>query len=87
MNVTLADGALVVGRILLGGVFLMGGIEHAFSWKPLVEVMANRGVPTPLVVLIVGSVFQGVLGVLSATTSTAAKATTRSATPMRRKGS
>jgi len=64
MDFTLADGALVVGRILLGGVFLTGGIEHAFTWKPLVGIMAKRGVPMPLVVLIVGSVFQVVLGVL-----------------------
>lgn len=64
MDVTLADGALVVGRLLLGGVFLTGGIEHAFTFKPLVGIMAKRGVPLPLFVLIAGSVFQAVCGVL-----------------------
>lgn len=64
MDWTLADATLVVGRILLGGVFVTGGIEHAFTWKPLVGIMTKRGVPKPFVVLIVGSVFQSVLGVL-----------------------
>lgn len=63
MDATLADAALVVGRILLGGVFVTGGIEHAFTWKTLVGIMTKRGVPMPLVLLIAGSVFQAVLGV------------------------
>jgi putative oxidoreductase len=64
MDFTLADGALVVGRVLLGGVFLIGGIEHMFTWKPLVGIMVKRAVPMPLVVLIVGSAFQVIFGML-----------------------
>ena len=57
MGGELADAASVTGRIMLGGVFLFGGIEHAFIWKSLVEVMGRRGVPAPLAVLTIGSSF------------------------------
>lgn len=64
MNGELADIALVVGRLLLGGIFVFGGIEHYFVAKPVLAIMGKRGVPMPLAVLIVGSVFQAVLGLM-----------------------
>ncbi len=64
MDATLADIALVVGRLLLGGIFVLGGIEHYFVARPVLAIMGKRGVPMPLAVLIVGSVFQAVLGLM-----------------------
>ena len=64
MNAELADVALVVGRLLLGGIFVFGGIEHYFVAKPVLGIMGRRGVPMPLAVLIVGSVFQAALGLM-----------------------
>jgi putative oxidoreductase len=64
MSGELADIVLVVGRLLLGGIFVFGGIEHYFVAKPVLAIMARRGVPMPLFVLIVGSVFEAVLGLM-----------------------
>lgn len=64
MPTELADVLMVVGRVLLGGFFVNGGVHHFFIMPPLVEAMTTRGVPMPKPVLIAGSVFQTVLGVL-----------------------
>jgi len=62
MSGQLADAAWFIGRLLLGGVFVFGGLEHFQMPKHLAEMMSKRGVPLPMLVLIVGSVFQIVLG-------------------------
>jgi putative oxidoreductase len=53
---------LAVGRVLLGGLFVYGGVHHFFLIKPVSEMIAARGVPCPRFVLIAGSVFQAVAG-------------------------
>jgi len=62
MSEQIADAAWFIGRLLLGGVFVFGGLEHFRILKPLTEMMGKRGVPLPLTVLVVGSIFQAVLG-------------------------
>lgn len=55
---------LVVGRMLLGGLFVAGGVHHFFDLPPITAMMKARGVPEPRLVLIAGSVFQIVAGLL-----------------------
>jgi putative oxidoreductase len=55
---------LIVGRVLLGGLFVVGGIHHFFLLPGLTAAMQGRGVPAARLVLIVGSVFQIVAGFL-----------------------
>ncbi|HJR75009.1 MAG TPA: DoxX family protein [Luteimonas sp.] len=52
----------LVGRILLGGLFVVGGVHHFFMLGGLTQFMASRGVPAAKLALIVGSVFQAVAG-------------------------
>jgi putative oxidoreductase len=70
------DGLLwMLGRVLLGGLFVLGGIKHYFIMPAVLEMMTARGVPFPKLVLITGSIFQlacGSLFVLGIYTSLAA---------------
>jgi putative oxidoreductase len=54
----------VLGRFLLGGLFVMGGIKHFIIMPAVLEMMTGRGVPFPKLVLIVGTIFQLVCGLL-----------------------
>lgn len=54
---------IVVGRVLLGGLFVIGGIHHFRIVEPLTKSMTDRGVPSARLVLIAGSIFQIVCGV------------------------
>lgn len=62
MQFDFADTLLSLGRILLGGLFVFGGIKHFFIVPILTEIMARRGVPFPKFTLIAGSVFQIIVG-------------------------
>jgi putative oxidoreductase len=64
MDSDLSYMLLVVGRVLLGGLFVVGGVHHFFDLPPITEMMKARGVPEPRLVLIAGSVFQIVAGLL-----------------------
>jgi putative oxidoreductase len=55
---------LTLGRILLGGLFVFGGVHHFFILDPLTEAIRKRGVPMPRLVLLAGSIFQLVAGLL-----------------------
>ncbi|TCT05696.1 DoxX family protein [Aquabacter spiritensis] len=57
---------LALGRILLGGLFVYGGVRHFFILPAVSSALAARGVPGPRLVLIVGSVFELVAGALLA---------------------
>jgi putative oxidoreductase len=52
------------GRFLLGGLFVVGGVEHFFALPLLTGIMAARGIPAARAVLILGSVWQAVLGLM-----------------------
>ena len=49
---------IVVGRLLLGGLFVLGGITHFFVLRLMTRQLSERGVPLPGPMLIAGSVFQ-----------------------------
>ena len=52
------------GRFLLGGLFVFGGVEHFLVLPLLTGVMAARGVPSARAVLILGSLWQILFGLL-----------------------
>jgi putative oxidoreductase len=58
-----ADLLYIFGRFLLGGLFVVGGIEHFFILPLLTGIMAARGVPAARAMLIVGSIWQIIFGV------------------------
>lgn len=64
MSFNLAQALLVVGRLLLGGLFVFAGVRHMFLIPVLTQAIAARGVPFPRLVLLAGSSFQFVGGVL-----------------------
>lgn len=55
---------LIVGRVLLGGFFIVAGIQHFFILPAVTAMMTARGVPAAQLVLIVGSIYQIVAGLL-----------------------
>jgi putative oxidoreductase len=57
-----AELLTVVGRVLLGGLYLVGGIHHFFMLPGITAALAARGVPLARIALIVASVFQAVAG-------------------------
>ncbi|EJC81181.1 putative membrane protein [Rhizobium leguminosarum bv. trifolii WSM2297] len=62
------DGAalmmIVLGRLLLGGLYVAGGIHHFFVIVPLTDAIEARGIPLAKWVLLSGSMFQIVAGTL-----------------------
>lgn len=64
MHFTANEVVLVLGRILLGGLYVRGGVTHFFEMPLLLEKMTARGVPAPRFTLILGSVYQTVCGLL-----------------------
>jgi putative oxidoreductase len=55
---------VILGRILLGGLFVIAGVRHFFLLDALTPVMANRGVPLAKWALVAGSLFQIVAGAM-----------------------
>jgi putative oxidoreductase len=53
---------LTVGRVLLGGLFVSGGIGHLMSLPTVARNMRTRGVPSPMLALVSGTAFQIIAG-------------------------
>ena len=66
MTAEFADRTIVLGRFVLGAFFAYGGVTHFLALDPITQAMAARGVPQPRLVLIAGSLFQIVFGLLLA---------------------
>jgi putative oxidoreductase len=64
MAFEISEILLILGRFLLGGLFVYGGVHHLFAIPALTQALAARGVPAPQLVLLVGSAFQFVAGLL-----------------------
>lgn len=60
----IVDILWIAARVLIGGTFVYGGVHHFFTLKLLAGVMAQRGVPFPMVVLVAGAAFEAALGLL-----------------------
>jgi putative oxidoreductase len=55
---------LIIGRVLLGGLFVFGGIRHFGELDPLTDAVRARGVPFPRASLIGASLFQIIAGAM-----------------------
>ncbi|PDT01232.1 quinol oxidase [Rhizobium chutanense] len=55
---------IVLGRLLLGGLYVAGGIHHFFVIVPLTDAIEARGIPFAKWVLVSGSLFQIVAGTM-----------------------
>jgi putative oxidoreductase len=64
MHIDLPYVLVLLGRLLLGGLFVFGGVRHLFLIPILTQVIAARGVPFPRLVLLAGSAFQFIAGIL-----------------------
>ena len=53
-----------LGRLLLGSLFVYSGFFHFSALEPVSQMMRERGVPQPRTLLILGSVYEIVLGAL-----------------------
>jgi putative oxidoreductase len=59
---TLITVLLTVGRVLLGGLFVSGGIGHLMSLPAMARNMGTHGVPSPMFALVSGTAFQIIAG-------------------------
>jgi putative oxidoreductase len=64
MSNEMAVLAVALGRVLIGAVYVNGGVHHFFALDPLTQTLKARGLPAPRLCLIVGSVFQTIAGAL-----------------------
>lgn len=55
---------LIAGRILLGGLFVVGGLHHILNFHPVGDAMRQRGVPFAPLALLCGTIFQILAGLL-----------------------
>jgi putative oxidoreductase len=61
---SLQEHLWLLGRALLGALFVVSGVRHFFIFGGVAQAIAARGVPQPQLVLALGSAFQTVAGVL-----------------------
>lgn len=59
-----ATSLTVLGRLLLGGLYVVGGVQHFFILPGLSGALAARGVPMARLSLIAASAFQILAGLL-----------------------
>ena len=64
MHGSLQDTLWLLGRLLLGGLFVVAGIRHFFIFGAVQQSIAARGVPFARLVLIAGSAFELLTGTL-----------------------
>ena len=64
MSTETAEIVAAIGRLLLGGLFVHGGIHHFRTFTPIAGAMSARGVPFPRATLAIGSLFQIICGAL-----------------------
>ncbi|MEB3045188.1 DoxX family protein [Rhizobium mulingense] len=64
MQDDLAFLILIIGRLLLGGLFVAGGVHHFFVVVPISDAIEARGIPFAKWALFSGSAFQIAAGLL-----------------------
>lgn len=62
MDLTLPNALVALGQLLLGALFVYGGINHFFIAPKVAPMIEARGVPFPHLTLYAGSIFQAVCG-------------------------
>jgi len=58
------DFMWLLGRVLLGGLFVVGGLRHFWIFGGVAQAIAARGVPLPKLVLALGTAFEIAAGLL-----------------------
>lgn len=58
----LRHAALLIGCVLMGGLYIWAGVQHFFAITPLVRVLQSRNVPLPKIALLSTSIFQAIMG-------------------------
>ena len=64
MDLDLSEILFLIGRALLGGLFVFAGIRHFTILDKGTAAVAARGVPFPRLVFAGGSVFEAICGAL-----------------------
>jgi putative oxidoreductase len=64
MPANITELGWLLGRLLLGAHFAWAGIHHFTSLPPIAASMQARGVPAASAVLVIGSIFQTVCGLV-----------------------
>lgn len=59
-----AEFLMAFGRLLIGGIFVVAGVRHLFILPAVTAPMAARGIPRPRDVLIAGSIFEALAGLM-----------------------
>jgi putative oxidoreductase len=54
--------ALLMGRVFIGGIFILAGVEHFRKFQPPLMIMKARGVPYASLLLVIGSLWEIALG-------------------------
>ncbi len=57
-----ASGLVAIGRVLLGGIFVVAGLRHLLILPVLTAALEQRGVAAARAVLLAGTAFQIVAG-------------------------
>src|SRR5918993_5791868 len=64
MDLDISEMLFLLGRTMLGGLFVFAGIRHFTVLGPGTAAVAARGVPFPRAVFMGGSVFEAICGAL-----------------------
>jgi putative oxidoreductase len=64
MSPDLAHILIAIGGVLMGSLYVLGGVEHFRSLPDLTGALAHRGTPFPRLVLLAGTVLQIAAGAL-----------------------
>ena len=64
MDLDLADIIFLIGRAMLGGLYVFAGIRHFTILDKGTAAVAGRGVPFPRAVFMGGSIFEAICGAL-----------------------
>ena len=62
MTIETHEASWLIGRLLLGGLFVVGGIRHLSAIPALTQAIAARGMPAAKIVLMPGTILQTVAG-------------------------
>ena len=64
MNIETPALLILLGQVLIGSLFVFGGLRHFFLVPVIAEVLSTKGIPFPKASLMVVSSYQVIAGVL-----------------------
>ena len=63
MNIETIELIVIIGHLLLGGLFVVAGVRHFFIMPMIVDAVGKRGIPFPKLVILAGTIFQLIAGI------------------------